>query len=300
MQRVQRVKKLAIDYWAKNQKLFRIERIVHVPFLHSLHNPKSQELYLHFVHPPPRSVYPPRKDACNAREDPLPSRRGGRRNWRETGEGRSAQLHKGGEEEESAPDKNLIVVHGRCCCCRGGSFHTTTHHVANDSWKGEWKGRASSKLQLCRNYRAERIAGRRMRLLGGRGGVRRGSWPPFHRIRPWPPPLRDDNISWTNLDSARHLSLSLTLSIYLNFFPNLFLFLFLSLSTPLYFVAPSPFRGRGLSGRSLILQIFQPSKRGEGIGSSSPDALRIRFSKERIHRPLLISYFFYLLFFNSI
>lgn len=298
MQRVQRVKKLAIDYWAKNQKLFRIERIVHVPFLHSLHNPKSQELYLHFVHPPPRSVYPPRKDACNAREDPLPSRRGGRRNWRETGEGRSAQLHKGGEEEESAPDKNLIVVHGRCCCCRGGSFHTTTHHVANDSWKGEWKGRASSKLQLCRNYRAERIAGRRMRLLGGRGGVRRGSWPPFHRIRPWPPPLRDDNISWTNLDSARHLSLSLTLSIYLNFFPNLFLFL--SLSTLLYFVAPSPFRGRGLSGRSLILQIFQPSKRGEGIGSSSPDALRIRFSKERIHRPLLISYFFYLLFFNSI
>lgn len=263
-------------------------------------NPKSQELYLHFVHPPPRSVYPPRKDACNAREDPLPSRRGGRRNWRETGEGRLAQLHKGGEEEESAPDKNLIVVHGRCCCCRGGSFHTTTHHVANDSWKGEWKGRASSKLQLCRNYRAERIAGRRMRLLEGRGGVRRGSWPPFHRIRPWPPPLRDDNISWTNLDSARHLSLSLTLSIYLNFFPNLFLFLFLSLSTPLYFVAPSPFRGRGLSGRSLILQIFQPSKRGEGIGSSSPDALRIRFSKQRIHRPLLISYFFYLLFFNSI
>lgn len=59
------------------------------------------------------------------------------------------------KDEESALDNNLIVVHGRCC--RGGSFHTTSRTIR---WRGEWKGRASSKLQLCRNYRAERIAGR--------------------------------------------------------------------------------------------------------------------------------------------
>lgn len=204
-------------------------------------NPKNCIYILFTLHHDPFT----RREKTRAMRARIPSPQGGEEE--ETGEKQEkelAQLHKGGEEEESAPDKNLIVVHGRCCCCRGGSFHTTTHHVANDSWKGEWKGRASSKLQLCRNYRAERIAGRRMRLLGGRGGVRRGSWPPFHRIRPWPPPLRDDNISWTNLDSARHLSLSLTLSIYLNFFPNLFLFLSLSLYSSLFCRAKSISRSR--------------------------------------------------------
>lgn len=42
---------------------------------------------------------------------------------------------------------------------------------------------ASSKLQLCRNYRTERIAGRRMRDTIVRGSLV-SSRAPFHRVRP--------------------------------------------------------------------------------------------------------------------
>lgn len=94
---------------------------------------------------------------------------------------------------------------------------------------------ASSKLQLCRNYRAERIAGEEcaMRLL--REGVRLEV--PGHLFIVYAPVLllllRDDNISRTNRSrSARHLFLS-SLSIHLS---QLFFLSFLLSSTPLYFV----------------------------------------------------------------
>lgn len=158
---------------------------------------------------------------------------------------------------------------------------------------------ASSKLQLCRNYRAERIAGEEcaMRLL--REGVRLEV--PGHLFIVYAPVLllllRDDNISRTNRSrSARHLFLS-SLSIHLS---QLFFLSFLLSSTLLYFV-PRFVASLRLSLRLLVsfrgrvypvplFSRFFPclvarSKAGGG-GLSSPDALRNSIF-DRVSRLLL-------------
>lgn len=155
---------------------------------------------------------------------------------------------------------------------------------------------ASSKLQLCRNYRAERIAGEEcaMRLL--REGVRLEV--PGHLFIVYAPVLllllRDDNISRTNRSrSARHLFLS-SLSIHLSqlFFPSLFhssLF-----CTPLCRLSPSSspllVSSRGRVYPVPLFSRFFPclvarSKAGGG-GLSSPDALRNSIF-DRVSRLLL-------------
>lgn len=121
---------------------------------------------------------------------------------------------------------------------------------------------------------------RGMRLLEGRGGVRRGSWPPFHRIRLL---LSAMITSLGQTSTARDIFLSL--SIYLHFFPNLFLFLSTFLSLFLLFSILSPLfcRAKSISRSRFIRSVpYSPdfSALEEGGGdSSSPDALRIRFSR---------------------
>lgn len=119
---------------------------------------------------------------------------------------------------------------------------------------------------------------RGMRLLEGRGGVRRGSWPPFHRIRLL---LSAMITSLGQTSTARDIFLSL--SIYLHFFPNLFLSTFLSLSLLLSILSPLFCRAKSISRSRFIRSVpYSPdfSALEEGGGdSSSPDALRIRFSR---------------------
>lgn len=140
----------------------------------------------------------------------------------------TAARHKGtnGPPPPIRPIRISLSSNGRCCAL---SRMPLLQYPGSRSKSGKGAPTASSKLQLCRNYRAKRIAGRRMRDAIVKGGGRVRLEVPGHLFIAYAPVLllllRDDNISWTNR-SARHLFLSL-----LPFYPfisQLFSFPFLS------------------------------------------------------------------------
>lgn len=224
----------------------------------------------------------------------------------------TAARHKGtnGPPSPIRPIRISLSSNGRCCAL---SRMPLLQYPGSRSKSGKGAPTASSKLQLCRNYRAERIAGRRMRdaiVKGGGEGVRLEV--PGHLFIAYAPVLllllRDDNISWTNR-SARHLFFSsLSIHLSLNFFPLLFFLLFSSLFRPLRFVAllslslpPSRLVSRsGLSG-PLILRIFPLEPRGSFEGrrgivvTRCPEKFDFRPSFAATPLPLSISLFIYYL-----